>query len=268
MRRVVLLLLLLGAGMIGEAQQPRVLLAVFAHPDDEAFAMGPVLARYAREGVKVYLAIATQGEKGQKPGGHIQLGPPLAKVRQQEAQCACQKLGIEPPIFFELHDGELGISTDSHGKWSTDPDGATVLKVVDQVNQQVSRLNPQVVVTWGPEGGYGHPDHRLVSDAVTQVVQSSKSGVKLYYAELTTAQAKGLSAVFGIWPGVDPSYLPVSASYTKDDRDAYHQAFECHQSQFAASDFPLIENALDGGWGMQVSFREWNGGRQSQDLFK
>jgi GlcNAc-PI de-N-acetylase len=47
----------------GAEKRPRVILAVFAHPDDEAF-VGPVLARYARAGVKVYLAIATKGEKG------------------------------------------------------------------------------------------------------------------------------------------------------------------------------------------------------------
>ena len=62
MKQAAFLLVLLSASM-AVAQQQRVLLAVFAHPDDETFA-GPVLARYAREGVKVYLAIATKGEKG------------------------------------------------------------------------------------------------------------------------------------------------------------------------------------------------------------
>ena len=57
------LFLLLGASLAMAQQQPGILLAVFAHPDDETFA-GPVLARYAREGVKVYLAVATKGEKG------------------------------------------------------------------------------------------------------------------------------------------------------------------------------------------------------------
>jgi LmbE family N-acetylglucosaminyl deacetylase len=64
MRRLELLTLLLFTTLsAGAERHPRVILAVFAHPDDETF-VGPVLARYAREGVKVYLAIATKGEKG------------------------------------------------------------------------------------------------------------------------------------------------------------------------------------------------------------
>ena len=62
MKRTAIVLLLVSAS-VTVSQQQRVLLAVFAHPDDETFA-GPVLARHAREGVKVYLAIATKGEKG------------------------------------------------------------------------------------------------------------------------------------------------------------------------------------------------------------
>lgn len=98
MKRVAFLLFLLCAAMAGAQQRPRVLLAVFAHPDDETF-VGPVLARYAREGVKVYLAIATKGEKGTSKRAGIPAGDPLAATRRAEATCACQQLGIEPPIF-------------------------------------------------------------------------------------------------------------------------------------------------------------------------
>ncbi len=73
MRRLgfLLTLLLLTTLSPGAEKRPRVILAVFAHPDDEAF-VGPVLARYAREGVKVYLAIATKGEKGASLVGSLQ----------------------------------------------------------------------------------------------------------------------------------------------------------------------------------------------------
>src|SRR5215831_3392562 len=114
MKRMAFLLFFLIA-RVTVAQQQRVLLAVFAHPDDETFA-GPVLARYAREGAKVYLAIATKGEKGADEHAPIPPGEALAKARRAEAECACEKLGVQPPIFFDLSDGELGAMTNPLGK--------------------------------------------------------------------------------------------------------------------------------------------------------
>jgi LmbE family N-acetylglucosaminyl deacetylase len=190
MKRMALFLLILSASA-AEPQQQRVLLVVFAHPDDETFA-GPVLARYAREGVKVYLAIATRGEKGADGRSPIPPGDPLAKARRAEAECACQKLGIEPPIFFDLNDGELGAMTNPLGK--------NIQAVADNTEKLIAQLHSQVVVTWGPDGGYGHPDHRLVSDAVSQVIQSMPPGVKLYYVGLTPKQAAPLNRE---WPPPD-----------------------------------------------------------------
>jgi len=92
------------------SQRAARLLAIFAHPDDEGV-VGPVLARYAREGVRVYLAIATKGEKGAFPHSGIPPGERLAKVRHEETICACRELGINPPIFFDLNDGEVGAIT-------------------------------------------------------------------------------------------------------------------------------------------------------------
>ena len=256
------LMIVLFAGF-GFAQPPRTLLAVFAHPDDETF-VGPVLARYAREGAKVYLAIATKGEKGVNDRAGIAGGDPLAKARRDEAACACKELGIEPPIFFELNDGELGAMTN--------PLGRNVQSVADRVQELIPKLRPQAIVTWGPEGGYGHPDHRLVSDAVTQVIQSEKSDVKLFYAGISTEQAKTLNAVWGgiglPWHATDPAYLPVRISVKKTDLTAYHRALECHKSQFAAEDMQKLEKALDAAWEQGVLFRPWLGGQRSNDLFK
>jgi len=245
------------------AQQPRTLLAVFAHPDDETF-VGPVLARYARQGIRVYLAIATKGEKGTNDRARISPGDPLAKVRRDEATCACKQLGIEPPIFFELNDGELGAMTN--------PLGRNIQAVADKLHDLIAKLQPQVIVTWGPEGGYGHPDHRLVSDAVTQVIQSENSDLKLFYAGLSIAQAETLNTVWGsaglYWHGTSPAYLPVRISLTKADLTAYHQALECHRSQFAAEAMERLEKALDAAWDRGVLFRPWFGNQLSDDLFK
>src|SRR5689334_18819617 len=82
---------------------PKILLAIFAHPDDEA-TVSPVLAKYASEDVKVYLAIATDGRLGYTEHAKIPKGDSLAAVRKIELQCAAEKLGINPPIMFGLED--------------------------------------------------------------------------------------------------------------------------------------------------------------------
>jgi LmbE family N-acetylglucosaminyl deacetylase len=240
----------------------RILLAVFAHPDDEVFA-GPTLTRYAREGVHVYLAIATKGEKGATDFAKIPAGELLAAARRAEATCACQELGIEPPIFFNLNDGELGAITNPLAK--------NIQSVADSVQKLIDELHPQVIITWGPDGGYGHPDHRLVSDAVTQVVQSQKFGIQLYYPGLIPAQAKPLNT---IWPAslpfhtTDPAYLAVSVSYTPKDFENFKRAFECHKSQYTSETFKALEKAMDEGWHGSVSFREWNSTHPASDLFR
>lgn len=124
------------------------ILAVFAHPDDEAFGTGGTLARYAAEGCDVYLVTATRGEAGQivRPG----LATPanLPAVREQELRCACAAYGIHPPIFLDYLDGQLTIV----------PQGQAVGKLVRIIRQ----LRPQVLITFGPDGIYGHYDHLAV----------------------------------------------------------------------------------------------------------
>jgi hypothetical protein len=77
---------------------PRTLVAVWAHADDKT-PVGPVLARYAREGVKVYMIITTDGSQG-AANTSVPRGPEIAKLRVEEARCSAQALGIQPPILL------------------------------------------------------------------------------------------------------------------------------------------------------------------------
>ena len=79
------------------------LLAVFAHPDDES-TVSAVLAKYAAAGVKVYLATATDGRLGVNEHAGIPAGDALAAARVLELKCTTEKLGINPPIMFGLYD--------------------------------------------------------------------------------------------------------------------------------------------------------------------
>ncbi|HZQ93541.1 MAG TPA: PIG-L family deacetylase [Candidatus Sulfotelmatobacter sp.] len=258
MRNLVMLVLLATASV--SAQTSRTILAVFAHPDDETVA-GPVLARYAREGNKVYLAIATKGEKGANERAGIPAGDALAKARSEEAACACRQLGIEPPVLLGLNDGEMGAISN--------PLGRNIQEVADRVAKLISELHPSAVITWGADGGYGHPDHRLVGDAVTQVMQASKSDAKFYYVGFSPGQTELVDKIWPMkWHPTDPAYLTVRVSFSKADLAASRRALECHKSQFSPEEVKKLEEALDNGWQQAILFRPGFSGQSSEDLLK
>ena len=124
------------------------LMAVFAHPDDEAFGTGGTLSKYAAEGCDVYLVTATRGEAGEIAEPDLATSADLPFVREQELRCACEAYGIHPPRFLDYADGLLPIVHQ----------GQAVGKVVRLLRE----LRPQVVVTFGPDGIYGHYDHIAV----------------------------------------------------------------------------------------------------------
>ena len=168
-------LTMFSAGSAAAQGAARTLVAVFAHADDEG-AAAPILARYAREGVQVYLIIATDGAQG---GAHTSIprGPELARVRGEEARCAADALGIHAPILLGFPDAQLG-------NYMEDP--TRLFQLTARVQGELQRLHPDAVITWGPDGGTGHPDHRIVSNVVTQLVRAGAPGApeRLFYASL------------------------------------------------------------------------------------
>jgi LmbE family N-acetylglucosaminyl deacetylase len=131
------------------------LVGIFAHPDDEGSCSG-CLARYAAEGKRAYVACATRGD-----GVDAKISDPslatretLGQVRSAELACACERLGINPPIFLGYQDGEV--------------DKVPTEEAARAVARLIRELQPLVVVTHDPEGGYGHPDHIAVSAFTTR----------------------------------------------------------------------------------------------------
>jgi LmbE family N-acetylglucosaminyl deacetylase len=201
-----------------------VLLAIFAHPDDES-SVGPVLAKYAAAGAKVYLAAATDGRLGVNEHAGIPAGDDLAEVRAREQQCATGKLGLQAPILFGLYDqmkmGEgLQVYSEQIGALR-----ASITKLFED-------LQPDAVITWGPSGWTGHPDHRLVSAVVTEVFQSKVWGhpAQLYYPAVPTGKVPP-SNPFAV-ATVDPSFLTVRVSVSPQDYAKAKDAWLCHQSQY------------------------------------
>src|SRR6476620_4424959 len=152
--------------------QLRPVVAVFAHPDDERI-IGPLLSRLARERRETHLVIATDGSKGVRDFAKIPAGAELAAARAKEASCAANRLGVRQLHLLGLPDGGLA-SFDELGKLRS-----KLVAVIDS-------LRPAAIITFGPEGGTGHPDHRLVGDVMTQIVQGNAryANVDLLYASL------------------------------------------------------------------------------------
>ena len=138
----------------------RTLVAVWAHADDEG-PVGPILARYAREGAQVHMIIATDGTQG-AANTSVPRGPEIAKLRVDEARCSAQALGIQPPILLGFPDGALG-------NYQADP--SMLYRLTQRLQEELQRLQPHVLITWGPDGGYGHPDHRIINSIVSQLVR-------------------------------------------------------------------------------------------------
>src|SRR4051812_31679360 len=202
----------------------RSLLAVFAHPDDEA-TVGPVLAKYAAEGMTVYLAVATDGRFGVTPHAGIPAGDKLAAVRSEELKCAAEKLGIQPPITFGLED-QLKMG-EGYG-----PLHDQLRALRDQVTRLFTTLKPDVVLTWGPSGWTGHHDHRLVGAVVTEVFESQAwdKPSQLYYAAIPTGSLPANSPI--PLATVDPKYLTVRIPISDADSERAKASWLCHKSQY------------------------------------
>lgn len=217
------------------------LMCVLAHPDDESLAIGGTLAKYAASGVETYLVMATRGERGWRGASADDPGPQaLGRVREAELRAAAQALGIQELVFLDYQDGELD-RVDHH---------EAIVKIVTHLR----RVRPDVVVTFDPNGMYGHPDHVAISQLTTTAVLAAAdprfSGLngysphrvaKLYYRAFLRAEQDAYEATFGhlvmpvdnvvrhftVWPEWAITTRIDTASYW----DQVWGAIACHRSQ-------------------------------------
>jgi N-acetyl-1-D-myo-inositol-2-amino-2-deoxy-alpha-D-glucopyranoside deacetylase/mycothiol S-conjugate amidase len=151
--------------------QKRVLLAVFAHPDDESFGPGGTLAKYAAEGVEVWLACATDGNAGTVDASMLEGYASTSQLRAAELCCAAQTLGLAGVDWYGYRDsGMAGTAENQH------PDSlfqAPLDRVVEQIVTSIRRHRPQVIICDNEFGGYGHPDHIKLHQATMQAVEAA-----------------------------------------------------------------------------------------------
>lgn len=159
--------------MVEHQNNKRVLLAVLAHPDDETFGMGGTLARYARQGVDVHLVCATKGEAGQVDPEYLKDFQSVADRRMYELKCAARILGLSDVYFLDYRDSGMPGSADNQH-----PDAlasAPVAEVAAKVAHYIRKLQPQVLLTFDPIGGYKHPDHIATHRACLEAFHLSAS---------------------------------------------------------------------------------------------
>lgn len=136
---------------------PLTLMAVHAHPDDEAISTGGILARYAAEGVQTVLVTCTRGEVGEIVDPTVAQPYTLADVRDAELRAACELLGVSALHVLGYRDSGMMDTPDNDDPrsfWRADLDEATGRLVA-----LIRRYQPQVLVTYDANGFYGHPDH-------------------------------------------------------------------------------------------------------------
>lgn len=259
------------------------LLAVLAHPDDESFGIGGALAKYAHEGIETYLVVATRGERGRfgdsKETTDLEL---VGKAREAELLAAAKELGIRKVSFLDYIDGDLDIA---------DP-----AAVIEKIVFHLRLIKPQVVISFDPTGGYGHPDHIAISQFTTAALlcsgdpnykptkrQHAHTVSKFYY--ITWPQLKFnvfKSAFKEMKIKVDgetrqattwPDWSITSRIDTTDYWPQVWRAIRCHKTQMAIfKDLEQLSNETHKIlWGSQEFYRVYslvNGGRaQEEDLF-
>ena len=151
--------------------KPGTLVFVGAHPDDETFGTGAILAKYSVSGVKVYYVCATRGEAGTVEPKYLQGYSNIGDMRWNELKCASQVLGLTDFIHLGYRDsGMLGAPDNSHPE-------ALMKAPLDEVAGRLVKIfraiQPDVVITHNSEGGYGHPDHIAVHQATVKAFYAS-----------------------------------------------------------------------------------------------
>jgi LmbE family N-acetylglucosaminyl deacetylase len=272
----------LQAPTVGTGTAKRRLLIAYAHPDDESFGLGGLIAKYVAEGVDVYLVCATDGDVGTVSPEFMEGYATIRELRLAELAAATEILGFRHVFTFGYKDsGMLGSAENDDERslwyaWNHCPE-----EVTQRMVEVIREVKPQVVITFNKYGGYGHPDHiaiqratteafALANDASYDTKQKPYQPQKLYYSNipkvpLQLAIAKmrmqgqdprrlGVNKdidMVKVLENVEPNHARVNISQYYDIWD---RANACHASQGG------------GGGGFRVvpkSLRRWLAGSQS-----
>src|SRR2546426_11452183 len=207
------------------------LMVVMPHPDDECFGCASTIARYSAEGATISLVTMTRGGAGLWNGRAAGARRQLTDVRELEVRDAAAELGVGFLETFDYPDGALE---------RVEEVGAVRDRFLGDIVRCLRSRRPQVVVTFGPEGTYGHPDHKVVSRLTVQacalsadpsayeldalaLALSSWSPSKLYFQAATTMTLESLQL---------PPQTPITTRVSiRGCHEAKLRAFAHHRTQ-------------------------------------
>jgi LmbE family N-acetylglucosaminyl deacetylase len=194
------------------------LLAVFAHPDDETFRCGGTLALLARRGLRVQVLTATRGQAGSCGDPPLCAPEELPAVRERELRCACEALGIQPPILFDYQDGRLS---------EADPP-----KVVSEILAVIREVRPQMMLTYGPDGISGHRDHIAIGRYATDAFRRAADVGALYSIAVprSLAETLGMKQIHTVPDSAITLTVDIAAVW-----ESKMAAIRCHRTQLGES---------------------------------
>jgi LmbE family N-acetylglucosaminyl deacetylase len=207
------------------------LVAVFAHPDDEAYLASGLMALAVDDGRRVVCVTATKGELG-FPHDDPRSVRERTALREAEMRACLDVLGVREHVWLDQPDG---------GCAGVDPAGP-----VGRLREVIDDVRPDTILTFGPDGQTFHPDHIAVSRWTTLAAREAASGAALLYAAATPEWAAAFDAIVPLAEVMmtddEPPTVPgeeLAVWFRCDDELAARKvdALRCHASQTG----PLIE---------------------------
>jgi LmbE family N-acetylglucosaminyl deacetylase len=228
------------------------LLCIVAHPDDETFGAGGALTTATASGAEVYIACATRGEAGEIAERSEATPETLGQVREAEYHAAGRAMGVTRSQVFGYRDSGMPGTADNNDPraFMNQPKD----EIVNRVLELFDELRPQVVITFEPGGGYGHPDHMLISECVTDAVRMRQlddgghAPSKLYYFTFPRSRMRAwMERLRELEPENDFARMDPGQSGTEDrlisltidarrHENAWRKAIEAHRSQYSPLD--------------------------------
>lgn len=228
------------------------ILGVWAHPDDEAYLSAALMAMAVDNGQRVSVVTATRGEHG-TPDPHHWPPPRLAALRALELAASMAVLGVTEHEFLPFEDGSL--------------DGIPTRLGAEMVATRIETVRPDTIVTFGPDGMTGHPDHRAISAWVDRAVALTGAPTTVLHATTSRDFAEANRDIhdeYDVYFAGGPPYTPVdrlALEIRLDEAMADRKlaALRAQASQTAALEAGIGEARYRGWWS-----HEWfaRGGRR------
>jgi LmbE family N-acetylglucosaminyl deacetylase len=232
---------------------PKRLLGIWAHPDDECYLSAGLMARVIANGGKVTVLTATRGEKGTSDPT-LYDSDQFGVERRRELVASLAELGVTDVRFLGLRDGECGFSDDD--------------AAIDQIVETMFEIEPDTVVTFGPDGITGHADHQSISRWTTEAwrrAESSGLDSDLLYATMThdyVARYRQMHDELRLFvdrgsdgpASISRGNVALECSLSEPELDQKRRALAAHGSQTKGL-AELIGESIYRGWWRDERFR-------------